>query len=566
MSVLFRRNILLFLFTTAWIITPFILQAQVKIQCTLSDDIVEVNTPFVLIYTIYNDEVQNFQLPVISGLTIESSPGTEKSVSIINGKRSGYVRYSYTITAEKEGKYIIPPAKALYKSKTIESNSVSLTVKKQTSSQINTSGQDVFFKAVLSHEKIYLGQQVQLQYDIFTTREIINAEFEKMPFIPHVFIKPFEKQYVGRNVQLGKKKYYTQPIETFILYPQKSGSHVLEKTNIFCKYELQTGRSIFFKDVTVEKYTTNALTINVFELPNKDVPPSFSGAVGDFTFSAEVDKQTITTDDVLKIQMTIKGDGDPKYWGPPTWTAMEDVEFYEPNLISEKSYVENGREYHAKSYEYLIEVKKEKTLLLEPTFSFFDPNKEVYVVIKDKPVTVKVLPGNNVQTQALSPPETLNISNSTKDKNPKNYLTYGFSILLLIMGLSWFFWYRKRKKDEPKLRRSLFEENISKQIESRLNNARKYRENENQSLFFEELAKVFTIYFREELHLDNEKQDKQSFINSLVENKIPSQSIQDFDRIFSIIQLSLFGGQKQDMSYIYEETKELLREFERIIK
>src|SRR4029078_12057777 len=49
--------------------------------------------------------------------------------------------------------------------------------------------------------------------------------------------------------------------------------------------------------------------ITVKPLPEKNKPPFFKGAVGNFTIEAALEKNSFTTDDAGKLNITISGEG-----------------------------------------------------------------------------------------------------------------------------------------------------------------------------------------------------------------------------------------------------------------
>jgi hypothetical protein len=81
-------------------------------------------------YTIHNGQSDEVVPPNVKDISISKRPGVETSVSIINGKRSGFIKYTYQIVISKEGKFILPPAKARIDGKWIQSNSLTIEVGK----------------------------------------------------------------------------------------------------------------------------------------------------------------------------------------------------------------------------------------------------------------------------------------------------------------------------------------------------------------------------------------------------------------------------------------------------
>lgn len=79
-------------------------------------------------------------------MTIQKRPNVETSVTIINGKKSGYVKYTYQVVVSKEGKFILPPARAKIDGKWLQSNSLTIEVGKPVVRNYDSKGRDVFLK------------------------------------------------------------------------------------------------------------------------------------------------------------------------------------------------------------------------------------------------------------------------------------------------------------------------------------------------------------------------------------------------------------------------------------
>lgn len=538
--------------------------SQVSVKVTVSTDRISVNEPFELVCRIENASADHIQIPSVPGLSISKRSGTFSSFSVIQGKVSGFEEFTYTVTAQKPGKYTIPPAKITIKGKVFLSNSIQITVVAEKEIKPAEAEGDVFFKAILSDNPIYLGQQTILHYDIYTNQNVINANFTRKPSFQHIYSKLLNTRHTGRNVVISKKQYYTQTIESFTLYAQKTGVLPLEKAAIEYKYEIPDKRNPFFNDVVVKTLKTNDLSLEVLPLPDHNVPVSFSGAVGSFTFSASVDKQTIKTDEVIRITMNIRGDGDPKYWKAPAWENMDGAEFYEPDLISENTEIDKGREFTTRVYEYLVQVKKPADFVLHPKFSYFDPDKKSYVELKDKPIIVKVLPGKTASTTAEKNEVQGAESQSVSSGNPyRKFIVPAFLLGLISLLIFAFLKIKNRKNviQNPENKDNL--SGINK-VYMHLNQAALFEQKEDHKAFFNEIMKATYLFLKEKLNSGSELADKTSTISLLQEKNVPSNILHELERLLSSCELAVFAGQKPDMKGITEMTKSLLKSLEKV--
>lgn len=518
----------------------------VLLKAEVSNVSVEAGEPFKLMYTLENGEMENISLPQLAGLQISGRPSVETSMSIVNGKRSGFMRYTYTAAIENEGSYTIPPATAVVKGKKVMSNSVKIKVSASDPNKHKDVKGDVFFKVSLTPEKIYLGQQALLSYDIYTNKNVVNAEFSKVPEFEHIFLKPVDLPVTGRTVTIHKKNYYTQPIQTFHLYAQKTGKLKLEKAYITYKYEIPSSGNPFFSDVKSETYSTNELKIDVLPLPAENVPFSFSGGVGEFSIKTSSDKKTVPTNDVLKIVMVIKGDGDPKYWKAPAWDSLKNVEYYEPNLLREESIIENGREFHTKVFEYIVQFDKPGSFILKPKFSYFSPEDKKYVTLEDQAINVEVVPGDGAPL-AENETSDLDITGQTSGFFSLPVILGVLSIFLA--GLGYFLFWKKKSKEVSETLKPADE--VAKIF---LQKAKLHEQKGENRLFFEEISYSMTHYIKQKYGIQNDTFDKENIIDLFKEKNIPESLISTFLKIYVTCEFALFAGQKPEMKDILEET------------
>ncbi|MEG1999468.1 MAG: BatD family protein, partial [Bacteroidales bacterium] len=87
---------------------------------------------FRIVYTLSNGDGKNLQTPDFPGMNVLYGPAKSQSsqFSIINGKTTSTSEesYTYTLTASKEGTYIISPAIIISDGRQYKSNSLSISV------------------------------------------------------------------------------------------------------------------------------------------------------------------------------------------------------------------------------------------------------------------------------------------------------------------------------------------------------------------------------------------------------------------------------------------------------
>ena len=106
-----------------------------------------------------------------------------------------------------------------------------------------------------------------------------------------------------------------------VLYPQKVGKLNIEPLAYDIAVEVPTQRrDIFgrlFRSTVNRTVATGNLTIRVKPLPEAGKPADFSGAVGDFDFKLESNKQTLKATEALELKVIVSGKGNLKLFRLP---------------------------------------------------------------------------------------------------------------------------------------------------------------------------------------------------------------------------------------------------------
>ena len=293
---------------------------------------VQEGETFLLEAILENIDGKNIQLPDVSPFKIVQGPSTSTSISIINGKRSSTLSYQYLLLATKKGSFTIQPATLKIGSKVLKSNAVNIEVSSAKPAEITRGGstdQQTFIRLEASQSKAYTGQQIVLNYVLYTRQNIESYELLNEPDFEGFYAQPISdiRDQPQRKVVNGKE-YYVQTIRRVVLFPQKTGKYTIGPVNCSVAVPVENGpSSFFFRETRKEQTTTNKIQLDVQQLPLSP-PLSFSGAVGDFSMKAAVQKNTVVTGEAIVIRMEVEGDGDAKIVQAPRFEVQESLEKY----------------------------------------------------------------------------------------------------------------------------------------------------------------------------------------------------------------------------------------------
>ena len=109
-----------------------------------------------------------------------SGPSTSNSISIVNGARTSKQGFVYTIQPKKIGNYTIGPASVVVNGKTLRSKPISVQVLKgKQVAKGEKAEEELYVKAEIDTNEVYVGQQVMVNYKLYTTVDIENYDIVK---------------------------------------------------------------------------------------------------------------------------------------------------------------------------------------------------------------------------------------------------------------------------------------------------------------------------------------------------------------------------------------------------
>ena len=394
-----------------------------KFSASVNKNKVATSEIFQLDFTI-NANGKNFTPPSLNDFNIYSGPNQSSSVQIINGNMSQSITLSYYLSAKKEGTFTIGPASIIVGGNTLHSNSITIEVSKGNPQQQNQarSGDDdsqqgqrnnsntLFVRTSLSKSKAYVGEQIVVSHKVYTRRNLKGFQDAKFPSYDGFFAQEPTRnaQYEITQENIDGVTYSVVEIKKAFLFPQKSGKIKIEPIEVECVVREKTGKSndpfeqIFgndpffggfssYKDV-VYNISSNAATVEVLPLPDK--PSGFSGAVGDFSMNAVIDKEQVKENEAINLKITISGKGNLKLIDPPSIEFPSEFETYDPKTNENINTTSSGVS-GSKTFEYLIIPRHEGIYKLPAiNFQYFNADKKNYTTLPSKEFEITVTKGD----------------------------------------------------------------------------------------------------------------------------------------------------------------------------
>ena len=552
------------------------LSGQVKFYASTDAKQIVAGNYFEISFTLENARSQQFKAPSFVNFKIVGGPNTSTQMSIVNGRRSQKMTYTYTLTTDKLGKYSIGPAEVTVNGKPLKSNPITIEVLKGKPANSNAAGTageagDIILEAHIEQKTGYVGQQITLKYDLYTTLDVRSYNFSKLPAFDGFFAQELQG-YNGQPERIVKDgvQYAKRTIKVIALFPQQKGSFSFDPARAVLG--ISTGKSsnnfFFSRRLKQLNIASSGFKLNIKDLP-EGAPESFSGAVGDFQMGTAVDKKSITTDDAITLTLQVRGVGDGKFIEAPTQPFSNEWDIYEPNLLNEDQKVVGDRIQYTKTFEYLMIPKKLGRLQFRPEFTYFDADSSMYFRIQGDRYNVNVIKGTgrelaDIQTEEI-PLTPIYTETRLKSIGDTFAFSWGHGIGNMFLGLGVLGLLLAKRKEiernniDPALLRN---ERAQKLAIAKLSEAKNELDKGDVTQFYIQLRKGLTSYLADKTNRDSDQLSKKDISNLLLQHNLSNHK----DEIFRIMQKgeqAIYAAIRPgDEEATYQRTIEIVKEIE----
>lgn len=351
---------------------------------SLDRDTLSLGESATLSLTFEGGQPHDVPAPDVPGLQIVST-GNSQNFSFINGQMSSTVTVTYSITPEQAGQFTIPGMVATIAGQQFRTQPLKLTVNKPgspTAAEINSGSQIAFMRLSLPAERIYAGQMIPAQLQVYFRDDVQNQENFQIVSLPaDGFTVGKMSSGQRERVQIGSRVYTVFPI-SIALTAMKSGTVTIGPAS--ANVTIVTGGqnfgpfgNIFGGEQRQIALGADPVSVQANPLPSQNVPPNFNGAVGDFTMAASVGPTNVAVGDPITVRVTISGQGALDSVVLPNQDGWKDFKIFSPTSKFQAS--DDLGDEGTKTFEEIVTPENANVHELPPlSFSFFDPNDGDY--------------------------------------------------------------------------------------------------------------------------------------------------------------------------------------------
>ena len=406
-------KLLKFYIVTILIFTSQVLFAQIELKTTVSKDKLGVNQRLRIVFTVNKQGADNFKAPPFTNFKVVGGPSSSVNQSWINGKASYAQSYIYILEPKKEGEFLIAPAEIEYNNQIIKSNAVKITVvdaveiPKDPNNPEFIAQQNIHLVAEVSNLNPYVGEGIYVVYKLFVSENISVNDWRvsESPQYNGFWNQDIEVKDI--NVKKGKyngEDYRYIVLKRAVLIPQRDGKLKIEPIKMDFSVGIPTGRGDFFGNMITKNInyaTASAIrSVNVKQLPEQNKPLDFAGAVGDFDFEINANKNVLKANDAAQLTVKVSGKGNLKLFEIPKIVTPAELEVYTPEHKEQVTTSLTGLRGTISDIYTVVPQYKGKYKIPEVAFSYFNPTEEKYITITAPATIVDVTEGKELPSVA----------------------------------------------------------------------------------------------------------------------------------------------------------------------
>ena len=566
---------------------------------------------FRLTYTVNTSNASDFRIGEIpEALEIITGPYTseQSNFQMVNGhtSSSSSITYTYILCANKNGSFTIPAARVHANGKTITSNPLKVTVSGKAAGTGNApkmhddyddrpqmraagtpiSGSDLFIKVSANKQRVHEQEPILLTYKVYTLVDLTQLE-GKMPdltgFHSQEVKMPQQKSFHIESV--NGRNYRCVTWSQYVMYPQMTGD--LEIPSItFNGTVIQQNRNVdpfeaFLNGgsgyVEVKRsIKAPGLKIHVDPLPKR--PDNFSGGVGKFNISGQLNKTEVKANDPITVRVVVGGVGNLKLIKQPVVNFPKDFDKYDPKVTDKTKLTANGVEGNM-IYDFLAVPRNQGKYTIPPVeFTYYDVAANAYKTIKTQAFELEVDKGDGNGGTAVDFTDEKNqdihaIKTGKVVRKDAASLFFGSAsywivlALLLAAFIALMIIFRRRaieNADIVKMRGK----KANKVANKRLRAAHKLMVAGKQGEFYDEVLRALWGYMGDKLNIPVSELSHDNIADKLAEHHVDEQTVNSFIEALDECEFERYapGDAAGNMNKTYESAATAIEKIEEVMK
>jgi hypothetical protein len=584
----------LFLFTGGFV------TAQVKFSVIPGKMMIQQNETVELQFVIEGTtDVTAFTPPVFRNFEVVSGMNQTNGWTWVNGALSEYVSYSFMLRPTTKGKLPIASAIVKSKGKTYTTKPITIQVTNAVAPSVVPGNaiteekpdyylapgenakdkikKNLFVKVSIDKKSCYVGEPLLATFQLFTRLES-ESKIVKRPSLngfsvvdiaePEAGILTKEKVngrifncYLLRKVQLfplqaGLLSIEPMEVENIVRFIKAAASTGNESKNwLDAIMDKMQQAELTNADILEEKISlqTEEVKVNVLELPEKNKPQNFDGAVGNLSITTSLTKKEIASNETGNLRITIAGAGNVSIIPLPEVKWPEALENFSAKTTEELD--KTGATLKGiKTFDIPFTATAPGNYQIPSvSFSYFDYRSKQYKTVRSDSLQIKV---NNTIAKAEQPRQEY------KSPEPDPFFSNEFiakiagAVMLLLSAVIIIVIAKKpRKTKKQKQQETVVAEPVvvKKQVTEFLQPALFVKEGQENKKFCSYLLNGMLDFMKDRLPIDAAAKNHDQAITFLTNSKMQDEAIEleEFVKLCEQVMYSPFSIELNKEELIY---------------
>ncbi len=314
--------------------------------------------------------------------------GTSSSVQIINTRMTRETSHNYLLIPKSKGDLTIPSLSVTVDGKPFKTQPITIQVMTEQQASDEGVSRDIWVESQLSQDDPYVGQQITYTFRFYNAVNVSDAKFQPPEFAGFK-AKEIEKRHSFRKIINGREFMITEVY--YILTPLEAGAVAIEPARLqvgVLKPDRRRRRSTlddFFNDrffssgqVVRRQLQTESLELKIRPLPSLGSGKRFSGLVGQFELSADMETTELRVGDSATLTVAVQGRGNLMDSEAPRLQHGDDFKSYDDAPQEEITTERDGTSGRKVFRTALVPVKAGRFQLPPVELTYFDTRTENY--------------------------------------------------------------------------------------------------------------------------------------------------------------------------------------------
>jgi tetratricopeptide (TPR) repeat protein len=329
-----------------------------------------------------------------------------------------------------------------------------------------------------------------------------------------------------------------------------------------------------------KKIVAPGIEIQVDPLPTR--PANFSGGVGQFNISAQLNKTETKANDPVSLRIIVSGTGNLKLIKEPMVNIPKDFDKYDAKITDKTKLTTNGLE-GSKIYDILIVPRHQGKFEIPPVeFTYFDIAKNSYQTIKSEGFTLDVAKGSGAGTVSdFSGQEDLRELNKdiryikTGEASQQGIDRFFFGsvaywitlAVLALIFITLFVVFRQRAIDHANVTK-MRGKKANKVATKRLKKAARLMTDNKPGEFYDEVLRALWGYVGDKLNMPVEQLSHDNISQRLSERYVDEETIAQFIGALDECEFERYapGDPKGNMNKVYDKAMTAIEKIEETMK